>query len=181
MEGGIDSVSSVIGGIGAILCALLGTISNGLTMWVILKRSKIRGHLTSPLLFLMCLSNFVFSLIGLPIKVEWATGSPLHWKYEDSARNFGSPSGPKLKIGPTGFIGNTPNNFSKDIVFPVFFYNNQRIWNISGFTLHGDHPANSTCNCLSRHQHWLQEIGPCQILFALTFLYSTFQTSLYRC
>ena len=91
MEGGIDSVSSVIGGIGAILCALLGTISNGLTMWVILKRSKIRGHLTSPFLFLMCLSNFVFSLIGLPIKVEWATGSPLHQKTLSLAHNFLSP------------------------------------------------------------------------------------------
>ena len=92
MEGGIDSVSSVIGGIGAILCALLGTISNGLTMWVILKRSKIRGHLTSPLLFLMCLSNFVFSLIGLPIKVEWATGSLLHQKLENLPWNFMSLS-----------------------------------------------------------------------------------------
>ena len=99
MEGGsIDSVSSVIGGVGAILCALLGTISNGLTMWVILKRSKIRGHLTSPLLFLMCLSNFVFSLIGLPIKVEWATGSPLHQKLENLTRNF-SPD-QNYQLGP---------------------------------------------------------------------------------
>ena len=139
MEGGIDSVSSVIGGIGAILCSLLGTISNGLTMWVILKRSTIRGHLTSPLLFLMCLSNFVFSLIGLPIKVEWATGSPLHQKPESLAHNFGSPSKTKLGIWPTRFIGNTPNNFYKDIVIPVFFYNNPRTRNISGFTAHGDH------------------------------------------
>ena len=106
MEGGIDTVSSVIGGIGAILCALLGTISNGLTMWVILKRSKIRGHLTSPLLFLMCLSNFVFSLVGLPIKVEWATGSPLHQKLENLTRNFSQELGPPDSQ-------EIPSNFSK--------------------------------------------------------------------
>ena len=68
MEVKIDPVSSMIGGIGAIICAILGIISNGCVMLVILKRSKIREHLTSPLLFLMCLSNFLFSLIGLPVK-----------------------------------------------------------------------------------------------------------------
>ena len=65
----IDQISSLVGGIGAILCGIIGVVSNGLIMWVILKRSKIRAHLTSPLLFLMCFSNFIFSLICLPIKV----------------------------------------------------------------------------------------------------------------
>ena len=64
----LSALNLSIGGIGAITCSLMGIMSNGLTMWVIFKNSNIQGHLTSPLLFLMCFSNFLFSSIGLPIK-----------------------------------------------------------------------------------------------------------------
>ena len=83
MTNKMDQVSSMIGGIGAIICGLIGAISNGLIMWVILKRSKMRKHLTSPILFLMCVSNFLFSVIALPIRAstlfarKWTLGDSL--------------------------------------------------------------------------------------------------------
>jgi hypothetical protein len=58
----------VFGGIGAIICALLGVITNGMTMLVILKQKKVRDNLIAPILFMMCLSNFVFSLVCLPLR-----------------------------------------------------------------------------------------------------------------
>ena len=79
----MDPVSSVIGGICALIIGLIGVISNGLIMWVVLKRSKIRKHLTSPLLFIMCVSNFLFSSIALPIRAstlfarKWTLGDSL--------------------------------------------------------------------------------------------------------
>ena len=41
-------MSLIIGGIGAIVCALLGVISNGMTMLVILKQKKVRDNLIAP-------------------------------------------------------------------------------------------------------------------------------------
>ena len=58
----------IIGGLGAIICALLGVITNSMTMLVILKQKKVRDNLIAPLLFMMCFSNFVFSLACLPLR-----------------------------------------------------------------------------------------------------------------
>ena len=63
-----------IGAVGAILCGLLGVITNGMTMLVILKQEKVRNNLISPLLFMMCFSNFVFSLICLPLRASQLFG-----------------------------------------------------------------------------------------------------------
>ena len=70
----------VIGGIGAIICALLGVITNGMTMLVILKQKKVRENLIAPLLFMMCFSNFVFSLVCLPLRALHLFG----WFVDDS-------------------------------------------------------------------------------------------------
>ena len=70
----------VIGGIGAIICALLGVITNGMTMLVILKQKKVRDNLIAPLLFMMCFSNFVFSLVCLPLRALQLFG----WFGDDS-------------------------------------------------------------------------------------------------
>ena len=61
-------MSLVICGIGAIVCALFGEITNGMTMLVILKQKKVRDNLIAPLLFMMCFSNFLFSLVCLPMR-----------------------------------------------------------------------------------------------------------------
>ena len=65
----------MIGGVGAVLCGLLGVISNGMTMFVILKQKKVRNNLISPILFMMCFSNFVFSLICLPLRASQLFGA----------------------------------------------------------------------------------------------------------
>ena len=67
-------MSLIIGGVGAVLCGLLGVITNGMTMLVILKQEKVRKNLISPLLFMMCFSNFVFSLICLPLRASQLFG-----------------------------------------------------------------------------------------------------------
>ena len=68
-------MSLMIGGVGAVLCGLLGVISNGMTMFVILKQKKVRNNLISPILFMMCFSNFVFSLICLPLRASQLFGA----------------------------------------------------------------------------------------------------------
>ena len=68
-------MSLIIGGVGAVLCGLLGVISNGMTMFVILKQKKVRNNLISPILFMMCFSNFVFSLICLPLRASQLFGA----------------------------------------------------------------------------------------------------------
>ena len=65
----------IIGGLGAIICALLGVITNSMTMLVILKQKKVRNNLISPILFMMCFSNFVFSLICLPLRASQLFGA----------------------------------------------------------------------------------------------------------
>jgi len=65
----------MIGGVGAVLCGLLGVIANGMTMFVILKQKKVRNNLISPILFMMCFSNFVFSLICLPLRASQLFGA----------------------------------------------------------------------------------------------------------
>ena len=61
------TLNSTIGGIGAALCSLFGTIVNVMAIVMILKRPKIKKHLTAPILFIMCMSNLTFSLISMPI------------------------------------------------------------------------------------------------------------------
>ena len=67
-------MSLIFGGVGAVLCGLLGVITNGMTMLVILKQEKVRKNLISLLLFMMCFSNFVFSLICLPLRASQLFG-----------------------------------------------------------------------------------------------------------
>ena len=51
---------------GAIVCSILGTIVNFITMVVILKRPSVKKHSTSPLLFFQAMTDFLFSIICLP-------------------------------------------------------------------------------------------------------------------
>ena len=74
------TINSTIGGIGAALCSLFGTIVNVMAIVMILKRPKIKKHLTAPILFIMCMSNLTFSLISMPItsyrffvRANWTT------------------------------------------------------------------------------------------------------------
>ena len=70
----------IIGGFWAIICALLGVITNSMTMLVILKQKKVRDNLIAPLLFMMCFSNFLFSLVCLPLRALQLFG----WFVDDS-------------------------------------------------------------------------------------------------
>ena len=51
-----------------------------MTMTVILKRKKVRTNIVSPLLFIMCLSNLIFSSICLPIRASQLFG----WTMDES-------------------------------------------------------------------------------------------------
>ena len=43
MASEIDDASRIVGCVGAILCAIIGAVSNGLTMWVIVKVLKLKN------------------------------------------------------------------------------------------------------------------------------------------
>lgn len=64
----IDETSSLIAAIFSVLIAILGTSCNLVTMIVILNRIKIRKHSTSPGIFYLALSDFIFSAICLPLQ-----------------------------------------------------------------------------------------------------------------
>ena len=63
-----DNNSLAIGGATTSLWCLFGTTVNGMVIFMILNRSKIKQHLTSPVLFIMCASNFLFSLFSMPVQ-----------------------------------------------------------------------------------------------------------------
>ena len=86
------TINSTIGGIGAALCSLFGTIVNVMAIVMILKRPKIKKHLTAPILFIMCMSNLTFSLISMPIT-----------SYRFFVRaNWANPTGTFCKLFPIG-------------------------------------------------------------------------------
>ena len=64
----IDEKSALVGGIFVVLCAILGITVNSITMFVILARKRVRYHFTSPSLFYLSLSDFVFSAVCLPLQ-----------------------------------------------------------------------------------------------------------------
>jgi len=55
-----------VAGTFAVICGLLGALANGITMAVILKDKKIKSHCTTPAIFFLSLSDFVFCTISLP-------------------------------------------------------------------------------------------------------------------
>merc|ERR1711935_16842 len=89
-------INSTIGGIGAALCSLFGTIVNVMAIVMILKRPKIKKHLIAPILFIMCMSNLTFSLISMPIT-----------SYRFFVRsNWANPTGTFCKLFPIVFFAN---------------------------------------------------------------------------
>ena len=63
----IDPISSGFGMSGAVLCSILGTLVNGLTLMVILFQPAVKYHSTSPLLFFQAVGDLIFSSLYLPM------------------------------------------------------------------------------------------------------------------
>ena len=67
-EAKVPKKISDIGFVAALLCSIFGSIINGGAMFVILRSSKFKKHLTTPLLFFQSLNDFGYCSIFLALE-----------------------------------------------------------------------------------------------------------------
>ncbi len=62
-----DDLSCEVAAWGAIICAILGTLGNVLTITVLLTKKSLRGHTTTPFLLSLAFSDLLFCTFCLPL------------------------------------------------------------------------------------------------------------------